>query len=97
MSFLFRSVNTALEIYMWLLLAVVVIYLLDAFNVVSTKSNVIAVIRKFIVPATEPVLRLARRIFPPLAGVDVSPVIVIVVILLVRYAFILYVLPGPIQ
>jgi len=41
----------------------------------------------FLYSATEPVLRQARRIVPPIGGIDLSPIIVLVLLSVLARAF----------
>ena len=73
-----------LQIYIWLLIAAAVLSWLIAFNVVNTRNQVVATIGEFLYRITEPVLRPIRSMLPNLGGIDVSPVILILLILLHR-------------
>ena len=87
-----RVVDVALEIYSWLLFGFAVIELLTGFSVVSRKNHVAVAVRRFLTPVVEPALRPTRYVFRPIAGIDASPVILIVLILLVRYLVLIFVL-----
>ena len=43
---------------------------------------------------TEPALRPIRNRMPDLGGIDVSPIIVILIIIFIRYCIALYILPN---
>jgi YggT family protein len=76
--------GTLIEIYIWLLIASAVLSWLVAFNVVNTSNRVIYVVGDFLYRITEPVLRPVRSILPNLGGIDISPVIVILLLIFVR-------------
>lgn len=83
-----------LQIYIWLLIASAVLSWLVAFNVVNTRNQVVATIGDFLYRITEPVLRPIRSAMPNLGGIDVSPVILILLILLLENVIIRYVYPN---
>ena len=73
-----------LQIYVWLLIAAAVLSWLIAFNVVNTRNQFVATIGDFLYRITEPVLRPIRSMLPNLGGIDISPVILILIILFSR-------------
>lgn len=83
-----------LQIYIWLLIAAAVLSWLVAFNVVNTRNQVVAMLGEFLFRITEPVLRPIRSIMPNLGGIDVSPVILILLILLLENIIIRYIYPN---
>lgn len=83
-----------LQMYIWLLIAAAVLSWLVAFNVVNTRNQVVAMIGDFLYRITEPVLRPIRNIMPNLGGLDVSPVILILLILLIENIIVRYIYPN---
>ena len=83
-----------LHLYIWLLIAAAVLSWLIAFNVVNTRNQVVAMVGDFLYRITEPVLRPVRNALPNLGGIDISPVIVIFIIIFLRYAIAIYILPN---
>ena len=83
-----------LQIYIWLLIASAVLSWLVAFNVVNTRNQVVATIGDFLYRITEPVLRPIRGAMPDLGGIDVSPVILILLILLLENVIVRYIYPN---
>ncbi len=83
-----------LNLYIWLLIASAVLSWLVAFNVVNTRNQVVATIGDFLYRITEPVLRPIRNMLPNLGGLDVSPVILILLILLIENIIVRYVYPN---
>ncbi|MFX6134443.1 YggT family protein, partial [Acinetobacter baumannii] len=66
-----------LDLYVWLLIASAILSWLIAFNVVNTRNQFIAVVSEFLYRITEPVLRPIRSVVPTFGGLDISPIIVI--------------------
>lgn len=83
-----------LQMYIWLLIASAVLSWLIAFNVVNTRNQVVAMVADFLYRITEPVLRPIRQMMPNLGGLDVSPVILILLILLLENVIVRYIYPN---
>lgn len=81
---LIRVVIAILDLYWWLVIIQAVISWLVAFNVINTYSRPVAMVLDFLYRITEPVLRPIRRFIPPFGGLDVSPVILLLIIWLVE-------------
>ena len=83
-----------LDIYIWLLIAAAVLSWLIAFNVVNTRNQFVAMVVDFLYRITEPVLRPIRNMMPSLGGIDISPVIVILIIILIKDVIVRYIYPA---
>jgi YggT family protein len=79
-----RLVDTVIQIYIWLLIAQAVLSWLVAFGVVNRHNRAIAVAGDFLWRITEPLLRPIRRVLPDLGGIDISPVILILLLFFLR-------------
>ena len=77
-------VTIVLDLYVWLLIASAILSWLIAFNVVNTRNQFVAAVAEFLYRITEPVLRPIRNILPNLGGIDISPIIVILIIVFVQ-------------
>ena len=55
---------------------------------------IVGLIGDFLYRITEPALRPIRNIMPDLGGIDISPVILILIIIFIRYVIALYILPN---
>jgi YggT family protein len=75
-----RVVLALLDIYWWILIASAVMSWLIAFGVINTYNRNVAMIGDVLYRLTEPVLRPIRRILPNLGGIDVSPVIALLIL-----------------
>jgi YggT family protein len=67
---------------------------LIAFNVVNPRNQAVAAIANFLFRITEPVLRPIREALPNLGGLDISPVIVILIIILIQKVIEYYIYPN---
>ncbi len=72
------------DIYWWVVIAAAIMSWLIAFNLVNTNNRAIHVIADFLYRATEPAFRPFRRFVPNLGGLDISPVIVLVILFFLR-------------
>jgi YggT family protein len=77
-------VDFLLRLYMWIVIAAAVMSWLIALRVINTYSRPVAMISDFLYRATEPALRPIRRILPNFGGIDVSPIILLLIIWLIR-------------
>jgi YggT family protein len=74
---LLRVLSIAIEIYIYLVIAMAILSWLVAFDVLNPRSQVVRTVGQFLWRVTEPLLRPIRRILPNLGGIDISPVILI--------------------
>ena len=82
-----------LQIYVWLLIASAVLSWLVAFNVVNTRNPVVSTVGEFLYRITEPALRPIRSFMPNLGGLDISPIILILIIFLIERVIVYYIYP----
>jgi YggT family protein len=94
MRALLQVILIALDLYTWLLIAAAVVSWLIAFNVVNTRNQVVATLADFLYRITEPALRPIRNLMPNLGGIDISPVILILIIFFIKQVIILYIYPA---
>jgi YggT family protein len=84
----------ALQLYMWLVIAAAILSWLIAFNVVNTRNQLVGMVSDFLYRVTEPALRPIRQIMPNLGGIDVSPVILFLIIILIERIILMYIYPN---
>src|SRR5271154_670201 len=94
MRALFLVIDLALELYIWIVIAAAIFSWLVAFHVVNTRNQVVGMIGEFLYRITEPELRPIRIFLPNLGGIDVSPVVLFLIIIFIRYIIALYILPN---
>jgi YggT family protein len=94
MRALFLVIDLALELYIWIVIAAAIFSWLVAFHVVNTRNQAIGMIGEFLYRITEPVLRPIRNFLPNLGGIDISPVVLFLIIIFIRYVIALYILPN---
>lgn len=81
---LLSLISTVIQIYIYVLIASAVLSWLIAFNVVNTRNQAVAMIADALWRLTEPALRPIRRILPNLGGLDLSPVVLILILFFAR-------------
>jgi YggT family protein len=79
-----RVVVAILDIYWYLVIIQAVVSWLIAFNVINTYSRPVAMLLDFLYRITEPLLRPIRQFIPTFGGLDVSPIILLLVIWLIE-------------
>ena len=87
-------VDTVIQIFQWILIAYVIISWLVNFKVLDTRNPLVNQIGTALYRMTEPVLRPIRNILPNLGGIDISPIILILIIFLIERVIILYLYPN---
>lgn len=81
---LLAFISYLLQLYIYILIAAAVMSWLIAFNVVNPRNQIIAMIGEFLYRITEPALRPIRNMLPNLGGIDISPVILILIIVFIQ-------------
>ena len=81
---LFQTIDLALNLYTWVLIASAIFSWLYAFNVINSSNSFVNSLGTFFYNVTEPVLRPVRRILPDLGGIDISPIVVLLIIFFIR-------------
>ena len=84
MRSLVMLVDAVISLYIWVLIIWVVMSWLVNFNVMNTQHGLVRQVMDFLYRVTDPALRPIRRVVPYLGGVDISPVILILLLYFVR-------------
>ncbi len=70
--------HTVIDIYFWIILAMVIMSWLVAFGIVNRSNPYVRQIGAALERLTEPLLRPIRRLLPDLGGIDISPIILLI-------------------
>ena len=81
---LFQTIDLALNLYTWVLIASAIFSWLYAFNVINSSNQFVNSVGMFLYNVTEPLLRPIRRVLPNLGGIDISPIILLLIIFFIR-------------
>lgn len=73
-----------LDFYIWVLIIGAVMSWLAAFNIINTHNRFVQVAGDFLYRITEPLLRPIRRVVPVMGGLDLSPMVLIFIILFLQ-------------
>ena len=84
----------ALDLYKLVIIAAAVMSWLIAFNVINIRNDFMRSVWSMLVSLTEPALRPIRRYLPNTGGIDISPVVLFLAILLVEQIIELYIYPN---
>jgi YggT family protein len=77
-------IEMILNLYVWVLIIGAVMSWLVAFGVINMHNRVVQGISDVIYRLTEPALRPIRRILPPMGGLDLSPLVLILIIIFLQ-------------
>ena len=81
---LIKTIDLALNLYWWIIIGSAVFSWLYAFNVVNPRNQFVGAIGNMLFRLTEPALRPIRRFLPDLGGIDISPIILLLIIFFIR-------------
>jgi len=81
---------TLIDIYWWVVIAAVVMSWLVGFGVINTYNQLARSVVRFLDALTEPVFRQCRRVIPPIGGLDISPLIVLIALQVIRMLIVGY-------
>ena len=84
MKSLLILVDSVVSIYIWILIINAILSWLIAFNVLNTSNRLVYSLLDVSYKMTDPLLRPIRNFLPNLGGIDVSPVILILLLMFVR-------------
>ena len=77
---LFFLVMAGLNLLFWAVIIAAIVSTLVSFGVLDTRNRFVWAIADFLYRATEPLLRPVRNRLPNLGGIDLSPLVVILLI-----------------
>lgn len=79
-----------INIYIWLLIISVVMNWLVAFNIINTGNRFVHMVGDFLHRITDPLLAPIRRFLPFMGGMDISPVVLILLLYTLQYSLVYY-------
>lgn len=94
MTALFWLIDTALDIYVFFLFVWIIMSWLVAFNVINTYNRFVSMVMDFLYRITEPALRPIRSFMPDLGGIDLSPLVLLLLIKAVQIFLLTTVAPA---
>ncbi len=83
-----------LHLYTYVIIIVAILSWLIAFNVINIYNDLVRSVWNALNALTEPLLRPIRQVLPNLGGIDVSPVVLILLIFLLEDIITRYIYPN---
>jgi YggT family protein len=80
MMALFWLIDRLISLYTWAVILAAVFSMLASFGVLDTRNRIVWTIGDFLYRITEPALRPIRNLLPNFGGIDISPVILILLL-----------------
>jgi YggT family protein len=77
-------IGTVLQLYIDLLIVGAILSWLIAFGIVNVRNRLVAMVADFCTRLTDPLLRPIRRYIPSLGGIDISPMVLILLIMFIQ-------------
>ena len=94
MRALLDVVLIALEMFSWMIIATAVLSWLISFNVINMRNDFVRGVCQGLYRLTEPVMRPLRRVLPYMGGIDLSPIVVLLVIMFIEKVIVYYIYPN---
>jgi YggT family protein len=93
MRALLDVVILVLHLYWWVIIASAIFSWLYAFGVVNPRNQAVAAIGRVLYQLTEPLLRPIRRYVPNFGGLDITPIILLLILFLIEQIIRYYIYP----
>ena len=93
MRALLDIVMIVLNLYTWVVIGGAILSWLIAFNVVNVRNDLVRSVWNLCLALTEPFLRPIRKFLPNMGGIDISPIILLLGVLLVQRIIAYYIYP----
>ena len=87
---LLQIVHIILTVLWWFIIAQAVMSWLIAFNVINTHNDFVNQLWTVLDRITEPLYRPIRRIMPDFGGIDLTPMVVLILLIIIRQAVMPY-------
>jgi len=84
MKSLFILIDSLITIYLWIIIINAVLSWLVAFNILNTQNRFVFSVLDATYKMTDPALNRIRRFIPTFGSIDVSPVILILLLMFLR-------------
>jgi len=81
---LIQTADILLNVAWWIIIVQAILSWLIAFNVINTSNDVIRSIWIALDKLTEPLYRPIRKIMPDLGALDLSPMVVLIIIIILQ-------------
>ncbi|WP_395652006.1 YggT family protein [Brevundimonas sp.] len=80
-------VNAVISLMVWAIIGTAILSWLFAFDVINHRNRFVNQLSQFLDAVTRPLLEPFRRIIPNLGGIDISPIVVLLLLEFARRLF----------
>ena len=94
MKSIFILLDSIITIYLWIIIINAILSWLVAFNVLNTQNRFVFSILDATYKLTDPALSKIRRFIPMFGSIDISPVILILILMFLRNVIFEIFAPG---
>jgi len=84
MKSIFILIDSIITIYLWIIIINAVLSWLVAFNILNTQNRFVFSVLDATYKMTDPALNYIRRFIPTFGSIDISPVILILLLMFLR-------------
>ena len=84
MKSIFILLDSIITIYLWIIIINAILSWLVAFNVLNTQNRFVFSVLDTTYKLTDPALNKIRRFIPTFGSIDISPVILILILMFLR-------------
>ena len=84
MKSIFILLDSIITIYLWIIIINAILSWLVAFNVLNTQNRFVFSVLDATYKLTDPALNKIRRFIPTFGSIDISPVILILILIFLR-------------
>ena len=84
MKSIFILLDSVITIYLWIIIINAILSWLVAFNVLNTQNKFVFSVLNVTYKLTDPALKKLRRFIPMFGSIDISPVILILLLMFLR-------------
>ena len=84
MKSIFVLIDSVITIYLWIIIVNAVLSWLVAFNILNTQNRFVFSVLDATYKMTDPALNKIRRFIPTFGSIDISPVILILLLMFLR-------------
>ena len=94
MKSIFILLDNIITIYLWIIIINAILSWLVAFNVLNTQNRFVFSVLDATYKLTDPVLNKIRRFIPTFGSIDISPVVLILILIFLRNVIFEIFAPG---
>ena len=84
MKSIFILLDSIITIYLWIIIINAILSWLVAFNILNTQNRFVFAVLDATYKITDPVLNKIRRFIPTFGSIDISPVVLILILMFLR-------------